>query len=76
MPEEWVIKRERCEQVRRTLGSLPDKYRTVMVLYHMRQRTYAEIAEQLQMPVRTVETRLYRAKALFKNVWNESVGAV
>ncbi|BFH67041.1 MAG: RNA polymerase sigma factor [Paenibacillus dendritiformis] len=76
MPEEWVIKRERCEQVRRTLGSLPDKYRTVMVLYHMRQRSYAEIAEQLKMPVRTVETRLYRAKALFKNVWNESVGAV
>ncbi|MCY9512764.1 RNA polymerase sigma factor [Paenibacillus apiarius] len=75
LPEEQVMKRECCEEVRRTLRSLPDKYRMVMELYHMRERTYAEIAEMLKMPIRTVETRLYRAKTLFKRKWTENVGA-
>ncbi|MCG7409779.1 sigma-70 family RNA polymerase sigma factor [Paenibacillus sp. ACRRX] len=71
VPEERLLKRERCEQVQDTLCKLPIKYRTVMVLYHMRDRSYAEIAEQLAMPVRTVETRLYRAKSLFKRAWGQ-----
>ncbi|UHA74738.1 RNA polymerase sigma factor [Paenibacillus sp. 481] len=71
-PEEYVVKQEHCEEVRRTLKQLPDKYRSVMELYHMRQQSYAEIAEKLHMPVRTVETRLYRAKMLFKNAWTQA----
>lgn len=72
LPEEHVLKQERCEQVRETLRSMPLKYRSIMVMYHLRDRSYTEIAEQLSMPVRTVETRLYRAKALFKNGWGQA----
>ncbi|WP_261378502.1 RNA polymerase sigma factor [Paenibacillus agilis] len=72
LPEEHVLKQERCEQVRETLRNMPLKYRSIMVMYHLRDRSYTEIAEQLSMPVRTVETRLYRAKALFKNGWGQA----
>ncbi|WP_245583546.1 RNA polymerase sigma factor [Paenibacillus assamensis] len=72
LPEEHVLKQERCEQVRDTLRNMPLKYRSIMVMYHLRDRSYTEIAEQLSMPVRTVETRLYRAKALFKNGWGQA----
>ncbi|MEQ7052689.1 sigma-70 family RNA polymerase sigma factor [Paenibacillaceae sp. P-4] len=74
MPEERVMKKEKCEEVHQALRALPEKYRMVMELYHMRQRTYAEIAQMLKMPVRTVETRLYRAKMLFKRAWQEHAG--
>lgn len=74
MPDELIIKKERCEEVRSALRALPEKYRMVMELYHMRQRSYAEIAQVLKMPVRTVETRLYRAKMLFKRAWQERAG--
>ena len=74
LPEDSVVQLEQCKQVQETLEQLPLKYRSIMVLYHMRERSYAEIAEQLAMPVRTVETRLYRAKSLFKRAWVQSVG--
>lgn len=69
LPEEHAIQNEQCQLVQETLKQLPVKYRSIMVLYHMRERSYAEIAEQLAMPIRTVETRLYRAKSLFKRAW-------
>lgn len=73
MPEERLMTRERTAEVHEVLKQLPMKYRTVMVLYHLRDRSYTEIAEQLSMPVRTVETRLYRAKSLFKRAWGHSL---
>ncbi|MGZ9587321.1 RNA polymerase sigma factor [Paenibacillus marinisediminis] len=72
LPEECAIQHEQCQQVQDTLNQLPLKYRSIMVLYHMRERSYAEIAEQMAMPVRTVETRLYRAKSLFKRAWMQT----
>lgn len=73
LPEDRLITRERSQEVLEVLKQLPMKYRTVMVLYHLRDRSYTEIAEQLSMPVRTVETRLYRAKSLFKRAWGQSL---
>lgn len=72
LPEVHVIQLEQCKQVQDTLQKLPLKYRSIMILYHMRERSYAEIAEQLAMPIRTVETRLYRAKTLFKTAWRQT----
>lgn len=72
LPEEHAIQLEQCKQVQDTLQQLPLKYRSIMILYHMRERSYAEIAEQLAMPIRTVETRLYRAKSLFKTAWRQT----
>lgn len=72
LPEEHAIQLEQCKQVHDTLQKLPLKYRSIMIMYHLRERSYAEIAEQLAMPIRTVETRLYRAKSLFKTEWRQT----
>jgi len=56
-----------CQQfVRSQLSTLPAKYRIVLVLRHLQEMTYEEIAEILSMPVGTIKTHLFRARNLLK----------
>ena len=48
------------------LEHLPLKYRTVLILCHLHDKTYEEIANILSIPVGTVKTRLFRARTLLK----------
>lgn len=60
---------ERQEQlfsVREQMMQLPGKYRVVLILRHVQDRTYEEIAERLSLPVGTIKTHLFRARALLK----------
>jgi len=65
-PEDLVIRREESRRVREALDSLPRHYRIVLILHHYQQLRYKEIAEVLNQPVKTVATRLYRAKLILK----------
>lgn len=57
---------DRQEMVRAQLSMLPAKYRVVLVLRHLQEMTYEEIAEILKMPVGTIKTHLFRARNLLK----------
>lgn len=57
---------DRQELVRSQLSTLPAKYRVVLVLRHLQEMTYEEIAEILKMPVGTIKTHLFRARNLLK----------
>ncbi len=48
------------------IASLPPRYRAVVVLYYLRDVTYREIAEILELPIGTVKTHLHRARALLR----------
>lgn len=48
------------------LAELPDIFRTTLVLREIEGLTYQEIAEQLGISMGTVESRLFRARARFK----------
>ncbi len=48
------------------LSLLPAKYRIVLVLRHLQDMTYEEMAEVLTMPVGTIKTHLFRARNLLK----------
>lgn len=58
--------RDRQEVVREQLSNLPAKYRMVLVLRHLQEMTYEEMAEILKMPIGTVKTHLFRARNLLK----------
>jgi RNA polymerase sigma-70 factor (ECF subfamily) len=49
-----------------TMEKLPAKYRTVLVLYHIQHLAYQEIAEIMQMPMGSVKTHLFRARAMLR----------
>src|SRR6266702_3024542 len=58
--------RDRQSMVHEQLASLPAKYRVVLVLRHLQEMTYEEIAETLTMPIGTIKTHLFRARNLLK----------
>lgn len=50
------------EHLQNALNELPDEFRVPLVLFYFEELSYREIAEQLNVPVGTVMSRLARAK--------------
>lgn len=73
-PEQMLLEKEEQMEVQKVMHQLKDKYRIVLELYHIRQLSYQEIAVILNVPLRTVETQIYRAKQQFKQKWLEVQG--
>lgn len=46
----------------RLVADLPQHYREVILLYHMQEKSYAEVALMLNLPLGTVKTYLHRAR--------------
>ncbi len=44
------------------LNRLPEKYRRVVALFYMQEKSYDEVAHMLDLPVGTVKTYLFRAR--------------
>jgi RNA polymerase sigma-70 factor (ECF subfamily) len=51
------------EQLQSVLNELPEVFRTPIVLYYFEEFSYRDIAEQMDLPIGTVMSRLARAKA-------------
>jgi RNA polymerase sigma-70 factor (ECF subfamily) len=51
------------EKLQNALNSLPEVYRTPIILYYFEEFSYRDIAEQMDLPMGTVMSRLARARA-------------
>jgi RNA polymerase sigma-70 factor (ECF subfamily) len=51
------------ERLQQALNELPEVFRTPIILYYFEEFSYRDIAEQMDLPVGTVMSRLARAKA-------------
>ena len=58
--------RDRQALIQEQLSHLPAKYRIVLILRHLQDMTYEEMAEILTMPIGTIKTHLFRARNLLK----------
>jgi RNA polymerase sigma-70 factor (ECF subfamily) len=61
-PEQQVIALDEASRLRAAIDALPEKYRSVVTLYHLQGKQYEEIATVLGLPMGTVKTHLFRAK--------------
>ncbi|MCU0981922.1 MAG: sigma-70 family RNA polymerase sigma factor [Pirellulaceae bacterium] len=50
------------ELLQAAIDELPDEFKLVLVMFYFEECSYKEIAEQLQIPIGTVMSRLTRAK--------------
>jgi RNA polymerase sigma-70 factor (ECF subfamily) len=50
------------EQLQQALAELPETFRTPVILYYFEDFSYREIADQMELPLGTVMSRLSRAK--------------
>ncbi len=65
-PDDVYEQNEAARALRAAIDALPEKYRTVVTLYHLQNKQYDEIARVLELPMGTVKTHLFRAKELLR----------
>lgn len=65
-PDAGLQTEEISEITHRVLDELPEIFRTVLVLREFEEQSYQSIADTLGISIGTVESRLFRARAKFK----------
>ncbi len=71
-PQEQAERADEARRLRAAIGELPEKYRTVITLFHLQNKQYEEIAQVLDLPMGTVKTHLFRAKDLLRKALEQS----
>jgi RNA polymerase sigma factor (sigma-70 family) len=66
-----LVRRERRENLWNEVQSLPEIHREVIVAYYLEQKNYEQIAAQKGITLKTVESRLYRARQWIRKHWKE-----
>lgn len=69
--ETEVINRDRRKLVLQRLDELPDNYRHVIYDFYINEKTYQQMAKEQNVQVKTIETKLYRARIWMKKHWKE-----
>jgi RNA polymerase sigma-70 factor (ECF subfamily) len=73
-PQEQAEIADEARRLRAAIDALPEKYRTVITLFHLQNKQYEEIAAVLDLPLGTVKTHLFRAKELLRKALETDVG--
>lgn len=66
-----LIKKEKKQELLQKIRMLPPKHREVIILYYLKEQNYEQIAKELSITVKTVESRLYRARIWIREHWKE-----
>ena len=70
--ENQIEQKERDEKLNRIISNMPEKYINAIQAFYFEQMSVKEIAELYNLPEKTVETQLYRAKKLIRERWGEA----
>jgi RNA polymerase sigma-70 factor (ECF subfamily) len=72
-PERAFLNRMLREDLESAVDELPDAFRVVVVMADVQGFTYAEIAEELDVPMGTVKSRLARGRSLLQRaLWTHA----
>jgi len=66
-PSEQIIREEKIKKIRQIINSLPEDLRDIIILRDIKNLSYTEIADMLDVEIGTVKSRLNRAREKFKN---------
>ena len=76
IPEEGPPEEFDEDRLQAALNRLPEVFRLVVVMFYFEECSYREIADQLEMPIGTVMSRLARAKGQLRSMMCEGVEKV
>jgi RNA polymerase sigma factor (sigma-70 family) len=63
-PDQELIALQRKKMLEEAMNSLPAKYRQVILMRHVDEKEYQEIAKILRLPLGTVKAHIFRAREL------------
>lgn len=67
-PEQALSSRQTCDAVQKALNALPEEYREVIVLKHIQELEYTEIAGILDISVNALKVRAHRGREMLKQL--------
>jgi RNA polymerase sigma-70 factor (ECF subfamily) len=75
-PEQALLNKLLGEDIGHALDSLPESFRTVVVLVDIEGYAYGEVADALGVPIGTVRSRLSRARSMLQRaLWQHAQAA-
>lgn len=63
------------EQVRRCVNQLPDNYAKIITLFYLKEISYEEIAEIMEIPMGTLKTWMHRARHQLRKIVEKEIDA-
>ncbi len=69
-----ILRKQRQNIVRKAIEDLPNKYRNVIHLRHMQEKSYQEISEELTLPLGTVKAHIFRAREMLYKALKDQRG--
>lgn len=73
-PDRHIVEDQRNTLIQEAIDALPPKYYRVIVLRHQHEKTYEEIARELDLPLGTVKAHIFRARELLNKFLREKRG--
>ena len=67
-PEEKMIKKQKAALMRDVVEKLKPRYKRLVELRYFQERSYEEIADELQLPLGTVKAQLFRAREFLYHI--------
>lgn len=67
-PMETLQRKERIELMRAVVETMKPRYRRLVELRYFEERSYEEIAEELDLPLGTVKAQLFRARDILASL--------
>lgn len=67
--EQIMTKKETKQLVRNKLNQLPANYREIIYQFYIEEKTYQQLAKEANVKVKTIETKLYRARMWMRKHW-------
>lgn len=66
LPDREVESKEMMAVLEEAISTLPEHYKIIVLLRHQEQLSYAEISDNLGIPLGTVKARIHRARSYIK----------
>ncbi|MGA1494683.1 MAG: RNA polymerase sigma factor [Rhodothermales bacterium] len=63
-PDRHIVEDQRNALIRQAIEQLPEKYHRVIVMRHQQEKSYDEIAAELDLPLGTVKAHIFLARGL------------
>ena len=71
-PDRMFFRRQENLHIRELVSKLDDKYREVIELRYLAERSYTEISEIMEIPLGSVKTYIHRARQELKDMMSSS----
>jgi RNA polymerase sigma factor (sigma-70 family) len=71
-PEEHMMKKQKVMMMRDVVERLKPRYKKLVELRYFQEKSYEEIADELQLPLGTVKAQLFRAREFLYQIMKNS----